>query len=78
MPKYPLKKDRRNRITLPGPVANNLGDDIFLSPNTITALIHKAGVNLDDIVKSTKLLIEMLEHEEDLEKKGLLKNCKKA
>jgi DNA-binding transcriptional regulator/RsmH inhibitor MraZ len=73
MPKYLLKMDDRRRITLPEPVANNLGKEIYLSPNTVTMLLHKKDASLDDIIKSTKLLLEMLKHEKELKEKGLLK-----
>jgi len=68
MPNFILKADERRRITLPEPVFNGLGEEIRLSPNTITALIAKKDAKLDDIIKSTKLLLEMLEHEKEMQK----------
>ena len=73
MPKYELKMDDRHRITLPEPVANSIGRELHLSPNTITALIHKKDASLEDIIKSTELLVETLKHELELQRKERLK-----
>ena len=70
MPKYLLKLDERNRITLPEPIANVIGKELHLSPNTITAIIHKKDARLEDIIKSTELLVETWKHELELQKRG--------
>lgn len=69
MPKYDLKMDERRRVTLPEPIANDMGKKLHLSPNTVTALLYSKGVPLEDVIKSTELLIQMLKHELDLKKK---------
>lgn len=68
MPKYRLKVDSRHRITLPDPVAQSIGDEIDLSPNTVTALISRKDISLKDKIKSTRLLLAMLNHEEEIQR----------
>ena len=78
MPKYELKLDERRRITLPEFITNGMGKELNISPNTVTALLYSKNVPLDDIIRSTKLLLEMLEHERDLAKAELKKENSKA
>ena len=70
MPRFDLKVDARHRITLPEPIVNSIGRELHLSPNTITALIRKKDASLEDIIKSTELLVETLKHELELQRKG--------
>ena len=66
MPKYELKLDERRRITLPEFITNGMGKELNISPNTVTALLYSKNVPLEDIIRSAKLLLDMLEHERDM------------
>lgn len=70
MPRIKVKIDDRNRITLPKVIADNFKDGVYLSPNTVTLLIMKQNASLDDVIRSTELLLEMLKHEKELEERG--------
>ena len=67
MPRFPLKLDSRNRVTIPDAIANSIGTEVFLSPNTVTALLHRKDLPTEEIIKSTELLLQMLRHDLELE-----------
>lgn len=69
MPKYNLKLDGRRRITLPEPIADGIGKELYLAPNTVTALIYSKDVPLQDIIHSTELLLQALKHQLILQQK---------
>lgn len=66
---YSLHLDARRRLILPQAVLGCLGRNLQLYAFDMTALLHAKWTPLEDIVKSTELLLQTLKHELEMQQK---------
>lgn len=67
LPAIERELDDRDRIVLTRDIFN-FGKKVIISPNTFSAIMYPKGTSLEHVIKSTKILLEDLEHQLEAER----------
>lgn len=70
MVEFNIKVNPGGQYYFPKPVRDSLGDELILIPNSVSALIYSKGTNLDAVLRSARIILQIIEMKRDQLKKN--------